>query len=268
MLTRFLFWNVQGKPLERLVATVAAELAIDVIVLAECAEGHANVLDRLADVGPFSSPTRLGRDLRAYSRLPGQAVRQVSSDTNGHLATYRIVRPEHAEVLLGTIHYQSRRDWNPADQDQHASIIANAVRRQERRAGHQRTIVIGDFNMNPFDPGLVGATAFHAMMTRDIARRRTRVIDAKPYDMFYNPMWRFFGDHTPGPAGTHWYRPAKPIVYGWNMYDQVLLRPDLMDGLADLRIIDQIGPTFLLRNGRPDRRIGSDHLPLFLTLNL
>ena len=95
-----------------------------------------------------------------------------------------------------------------------------------------------------------------------------RTVDAKPYDMFYNPMWRFFGDHTPGPAGTYWYRPAKPVVYGWNLYDQLLLRPDLMDRLADLRILDRVGDQSLLRNGRPDAAVASDHLPLYFAVDL
>ena len=270
MLTRFLFWNVQGKPLRLLVSMLASDLAVDVVVLAECDSDEAALVVGTSTSAGFQyrSRTPLGRDLRVYSRLPPKFVRPFSSDSNGHFAVYRIVRPGHAEVLLATVHYQSRRHWESADQDLHAPAIADEVRRQEARAGHKRTIVVGDFNMNPFDRGMVAAPAFHAVMTRDLARDRARVVDARPYDMFYNPMWRLFGDHTPGPAGTHWYRPAKPLVYGCNMYDQVLLRPDLMDGLVDLKIVDRIGQTSLLRNGRPDATVGSDHLPVFFSIDL
>ena len=270
MLTRFLFWNVGKRPLDSLISAAASEWNVDVLILAECAGPAPSTLGsgNPDDAGRFRSPTRLGHDLRLYTRLPGNSIRQFSTDTNGHLATYRIVRPQHPEVLVATIHYQSRRDWDPADQDLHAPTVADAIRRQERRAGHRRTLVVGDFNMNPFDRGLVAAPAFHAVMTRDLARDRERTVDARKYDMFYNPMWRFFGDHSPGPAGTYWYRPAKPVVYGWNLYDQLLLRPDLMDRLADLRILDRIGDTPLLRNGRPDRSGASDHLPLYFAVDL
>jgi hypothetical protein len=35
-------------------------------------------------------------------------------------------------------------------------------------------VVIGDFNMNPFDRGMVNANGFHAVMSRQIAALRSR----------------------------------------------------------------------------------------------
>jgi hypothetical protein len=67
--------------------------------------------------------------------------------------------------------------------------LARTIGDEERHAGHSRTIVVGDFNMNPFEKGLVGASGLRATMARTVAERASRVIQGKPYSFFYNPMW-------------------------------------------------------------------------------
>ena len=53
------------------------------------------------------------------------------------------------------------------------------------------------------------------------------------------------------------------------MYDQVLLRPDLLEGFRpeQVRILSDIRGVSLLQNGRPDKQMASDHLPVMLELN-
>ncbi|MBI2808325.1 MAG: hypothetical protein HYX68_25335 [Planctomycetes bacterium] len=53
------------------------------------------------------------------------------------------------------------------------------------------------------------------------------------------------------------------------MFDQVLVRPELMDRLDDLRILDSDGEvSFLNHAGRPDRNTASDHLPILFRLRI
>ena len=55
----------------------------------------------------------------------------------------------------------------------------------------------------------------------------------------------------------------------WNMFDQVLLRPGLMDSLTELRILDGDGQASLLsERGRPRSATASDHLPILFRLDL
>jgi hypothetical protein len=59
------------------------------------------------------------------------------------------------------------------------------------------------------------------------------------------------------------------VSYFWHLYDQVLLRPVLMDGLRELKILDAEGSTSLLGGqGYPNRAVGSDHLPILFRLEL
>ena len=53
------------------------------------------------------------------------------------------------------------------------------------------------------------------------------------------------------------------------MFDQVLLRPTLMDQLVDVRILDHVGQEPLVtKKGRPWASELSDHLPILVRLNL
>ena len=89
--------------------------------------------------------------------------------------------------------------------------------------------------------------------------------------MFYNPMWRFFGEHTPGgPAGTCYYNRAEHVWTFWNTYDQVLIRPSLLERFPDdaLDVVRRVGGNSLLREGVPHRKRFSDHLPLVFDVDL
>ena len=154
-------------------------------------------------------------------------------------------------------------NWDDRDQAAEVCELAHQIRTLETRRGHARTILLGDFNMNPFDPGVVQAAGFHAAMTKAIASTESRVVQGREYPFFYNPMWGFFGDRTPGPPGTHYYR-AGHVSYDWNIYDQVLIRPQAFPWFDDkIEIVTKIGEVDLLKkNGQPDPDVGSDHLPI------
>jgi hypothetical protein len=52
------------------------------------------------------------------------------------------------------------------------------------------------------------------------------------------------------------------------MFDQVLLRPELLKGFApeQVRIVTEIGGVSLLAGGRPNAKVASDHLPVMVEL--
>jgi hypothetical protein len=93
-------------------------------------------------------------------------------------------------------------------------------------------------------------------------------VDGTEYPFFYNPMWGFFGDRTPGPPGTFHYRHSGYLSYDWNMFDQVLVRPDVLPWFrGDVEIVTNVGETELTRlNGRPNPAVGSDHFPIVFRL--
>jgi hypothetical protein len=86
------------------------------------------------------------------------------------------------------------------------------------------------------------------------------------YGKFYNPMWKFLSNEAP-PYGTYFYDSGGIVNYYWHIFDQVIMRPQLIEAFDDdsLSIVTQIGGTSLLAKGKPDKQY-SDHLPIFFSL--
>jgi hypothetical protein len=128
--------------------------------------------------------------------------------------------------------------------------------------------------MNPFEDGIIASHGLHSTFSREIALTYTRFYGGHHYRYFYNPMWSFFGDFSKGDVlGTYYINNYRPINYHWNIYDQVMLRPELLPNFDDkkLEIISKIGTGDLLKmeNGitKVDK-VYSDHLPIKFELKL
>jgi hypothetical protein len=61
-------------------------------------------------------------------------------------------------------------------------------------------------------------------------------------------MWGYFGDALDGPPGTYYDSRSEPVTYFWNIFEQVLIRPTLLDAFvpASLKILDSDGDETLL----------------------
>jgi len=110
----------------------------------------------------------------------------------------------------------------------------------------------------------------HGMKDANIAKKKTRIVQGKRYDFFYNPMWNFLGDGNNVP-GTYFYCKAVHHNVMWNTFDQVLIRPNLLNfiKMSDIEIISSIGATNLIDfRTKQIKKTYSDHLPLLISLNL
>jgi hypothetical protein len=266
----FLFWNINKKPLHSLVTALVKEHQADVVILAECEESPATLLEGLnaREVRYFFAPG-LCEALNVFTRFSSDfLVKKFESD---RVSIRRLALPARLEVLLVMVHLPSRLYFNEASLAFECTELSRLIRKEEGDVGHARTIVVGDLNLNPFEVGVTGAAGLHAVMSRGVAARGSRTVQGREYPFFYNPMWRLFGDRADGPPGTYYYERAEYVTYFWNIFDQVLIRPELIPTLrADgPRIVTAVGATPLLGpDGRPDRLAASDHLPVLFGLNL
>jgi hypothetical protein len=124
--------------------------------------------------------------------------------------------------------------------------------------------------MNPFEHGMVAAGGLHSVMSREITKRLSRKVQGREYPFFYNPMWGHFGDKMTKTAGSYYYDNAEHVEYFWNMFDQVLIRPELAAQFdpSALEIVTVAGSSSLVRrDGRPDKGSFSDHLPVRFDLS-
>jgi len=116
---------------------------------------------------------------------------------------------------------------------------------------------------------MTSVTGMHGLMTRKLAEMPDRTHLGLPRRRFYNPMWGLFGDRTPGPAGTHYWRSSVLHNPHWGMMDQVLVRAAMIDRLNELAILESDGThTLLASDAAPDRKHLSDHLPVMFRLDV
>lgn len=277
-MARILFWNLYGRQesnRERRAAAVCDSLtrlvqshSIDVLLFAECliAETQLQAAFDASGSGEYRCPTSRSRKVKLWSRLaPDRVIDRHCEMFGSELTIREVLFPGCDPILLAGVHLADRITLGTeSGRALSAYAIAEAIRRTEADRGHSRTILIGDLNMNPYEAGVVGSHAFHGVMTKALADRMSDLAARKPYSCFYNPMWALFGDQSAGPPGTHYFDNSKePTNHFWQLYDQLLIRPDLVARFVRVEILTGDGVnSFLTREGRPARHRLSDHLPI------
>jgi hypothetical protein len=265
------FWNVGRADRAPLVAELAAERRLDIVILAESGIGADQHIPMLgAGTGAvYCRPTAVTTRLQVFSRSNVLGLEEVHGSSNGRL-TVRRLQFGGVDFLLAAAHLVSKRETDQASQHFEAEVLSAEIRDVERRQGHSRTILVGDLNLNPFEEGVVAAAGLHAMTTKAGVADGSRVVQDKEYPFFYNPMWGLFGDRSPGPAGSLYRRMSQHVSYDWNLFDQLLIRPEAIRLVEeDVELLTRIGETDLATSrGRPNRHVGSDHFPLFFRLTL
>lgn len=271
-MTTFLFWNLHKKPLTPIIANLAFQHDVDVLMLVECVVSEAAILQSLnrKDKAEYYPTKSIGcKKVIIYTKFNPQFL-QLVHETD-RLTIRALKLPGLTEILLAVTHFQSKRHWSDDDQFMECSALSTSIRKAERKVQHTRTVLVGDLNMNPFETGVVSASGLHAVMTREIALRGSRKVANKEYPFFYNPMWGHFGDGDETPPGTHYYTASRLKEFFWHMFDQVLLRPDIIELFepSTLKVLDTDGASsFLTEHRLPDNNVGSDHLPILFKLNL
>ncbi len=267
-MTRILFWNINARPLEQWVAKAADEYQADIVVVCE----HGN---RIAEIEMALSQEASGRhashirsilaknkSIAVFSMLQTGWLTVVTE--HSHCMVHALARPGKLELLIASVHLPSPMHQTESDLLLLASDSAGLIRDIESQRKHRQTVVVGDFNMDPYHKGMVASHAFHAVMDQKIAKRESRAVQGVEHFFFYNPMWSRLGDHSPGPPGTYYNAKASPECHFWHAWDQVLVRPGLLDNfnVSNLSVITRIARESLLnKRGLPASRF-SDHLPI------
>jgi hypothetical protein len=274
MVTAFLCWNLNRRPLQQLVAELARSRNVDVLILLECDIRIADLLLALnRDAGSIfhyaANPAGPSDEIKIFTRFSTEFLRPVQDAKR--LTIRHLVLPARTDVILAAVHFRSKLHWSDTSQYFECTELARTIADAEREVGHSQTILAGDLNMNPFEAGVVAANGLNATMVRRQALKQSRTVRDKDYTFFYNPMWGHFGDGELKPPGTYYNASGEHVTYYWNIFDQVLVRPGLVERLSrdGVEIVTNVaGASLLTRNSRPDRSVGSDRLPLLFRLDL
>jgi hypothetical protein len=174
--TRFVFWNINSKPLADVVADLAEADKVDIIILVECDADPGTLLQALNRTprGGFHLTTGLSGAVRIFTRFSRAFLRPVSD--GARVSIRRLALPARSELLVAVAHLPSKLHWSDASQAFECTELARQIMDEEDKVGHRRTVLVGDFNMNPFEKGVVSAAGLHSVTSRRIAERRVRTV--------------------------------------------------------------------------------------------
>jgi hypothetical protein len=267
------FWNVAKKDhVLPHIACLAQSCSVDVFLLAECVPDISQTIDQLNALsqGSYHDANNAPAKVRAITRLNRREF--AHHYTSRHMAVWTLHpgKSDRPEILVTGVHLPSKAGGaDDTDQAFAALYMMEELYEVENRYLHRNTILVGDFNMNPYDAGMTSVVGVHGMMTKELAKSPDRRHNDRGYRRFYNPMWGRFGDQTPGPPGSYYWRSAVLHNTHWQIFDQLLLRPSCIDWFDGLQIVDHDGVhTLVGRNNAPDDQYLSDHLPVLFRLDV
>lgn len=268
LMLKTLFWNVKSRQLGCYIAELCDEYDLDLLIVAEPPRDEFGLLAQINSGEARSTFISLfspsGKFL-LFTRLPVGNVLPLLDDDG--LSIREVTTAIGGKILVCAVHLPSKLHFSEFDQATHAARIVKSIRGVEERVGNRCTMVVGDFNMNPFDKGMISASAFNAVMDKRIAARGERQVQGVKYRYFYNPMWSLMGDGSHGPPGSHYYSKSAYLSSHWHMLDQVLLSPELLALMTGevVKVVSATRSTTLAcdKNFRPK---ASDHFPVFVGL--
>lgn len=286
MAKKFLFWNVNKKNFSDLIVELVKELSIDVIILAEVLQESSSNASGKNAINLPELKTILNNETgkQYFSRFrSGQKIvlidslengQNVSTDEDKRLSSckYNI---NNEEILVVGVHLRDRYTHDLSDlfdlAGQHREFIDSYK--------IDKVIAIGDFNMNPYEKGIMGATGFNAIFSKEeIIYNPQRKFGYKNKSFYYNASWDAY--KLSSPQGTYYYSDNNSSLNPyWNLLDQVLFSSSMMDAYISnsFKIITEISGEELLkdvtsRTTKIKKKVidnnYSDHLPIVFEVDI
>lgn len=261
MFLKALFWNIGKLRDLSILGDLCRMESIDLLMTAE--DSSPDTLKELNKNGDgyqrVMATTKRGMNF--YSRHPS-TISSVQDDA--YYSAKSITHPRIGRILIVLVHYPSKMHMSNSDQKSFVSKQSGIIEGMENRLNTKNTIVVGDFNCNPHEDAMLSADGMNAVCCSQIARKETRKIKGSEYRFFFNPMWRFYTKDAGIGHGTYYWNPTGYTSIYWNIFDQAIFRPQLIDDV-NVNIIERQQMT-----GSPDRDLLSiaDHLPIKLTIKI
>lgn len=264
----YLFWNTGKNKINSILAQIINHYSCDIIGLAEYTDDIGDLIQTLN--------TSYGLHYHHIPQIGCKRIEIITTINTGNVkhlpdsSYYAIKSFPHNTIgnhIIAFVHMPSKLHKDELDQHEDIRRLRYDIEAIEESEKNTNTIIVGDFNVNPFENSMVSAGSIHSVPNKIISAK-TRTISGIKHSMFYNPMWNLLGDHNKIP-GTYYYNNSHNVCFHWNIFDQVIVRPSLVNNLdaSSIKIINSINDINLFnKSGYPNKTI-SDHFPIFFKIN-
>lgn len=178
-MTRIVFWNVNNRDLTDAVCALAVSTAADVLILNENTVPSSATLHALqrSVSADFYYPTFISE--KRFHCFCRNASLDVSEIHEGFRTSVRKFRLGHQRILLVLVHGLDVRNYDSNKRLLFTAKLADEIKFIKEDKKNNKLVLLGDFNMNPYDDGMNEAEGLNAMMTKACAEKRTRGISQK-----------------------------------------------------------------------------------------
>lgn len=181
-------------------------------------------------------------------------------------SSYKIFIGEEI-YLLHVVHLPSPTKLEESARYDKALTISRLLRKIEKNLygnDEYKSMIVGDFNLQPYSRGVAGVYGFNATMSASKAMKKSRKVDGELKYFYFNPIWKLMGDNRIV-QGTYYNssdQQGKSIY--WYSFDQLLIRPFFIEKFNwdYFDIVEKTKSYQFIRNEIIDKRNYSDYLPL------
>lgn len=250
--------DLQHRQIADMIVPLIREKEIDIALFAECPGNAVKLISQR--ISGFS-----------YVNCPGcdkiEILCKQSLQPQARRGAYRcaIISVGGANpMIIGGIHLSAMDSGREKRLDEIPQIVED-IKEEEKLLSGIPSLIIGDFNANPFDLELVGHRYFNAVLYKDLINTQEVIRwNRKNRMRFYNPLLHFISEDSKM-YGSYYYEKDNRPLY-WNCLDQVIVRQPLVDSIKNVEYLKSIDTDSLLNEaGQPDEKY-SDHLPLLVEL--
>ncbi len=262
---KYAFWNTHNNEkindyLEKLLVTYK----LDFLGLAEYTANGKQLEETLRNIGlNYTFSPKIGSRLDIFYKGSGTKIIHCADN---HYYTVKKIPYAKTWQIIAVVHLPCKMYGDFSGNAEILKDLLGDISRIRGKGQGSKVVIVGDFNMNPFDLPMIEATALQAISSRSIVlKRKSRTFNGKYREFFYNPMWNFVGDEKL-PIGSYYYRSPQNAAMYWNTFDQFIVSEELVEEviLDKIRFIDSIG-TLQLKNERGEPEV-SDHFPLYFEI--
>lgn len=230
---KVLFWNIENAYNKgRLEFLNESTNLFDIIILAEAPSVYIN--GRIKGYS-LTNGINLGANyIKVFKRdsVSDFKLKHKTTLFRNRVTVMELLIDHKNPILLFCVHLKSK-----VNNDNKTQLLTNILGSSEihklHEANNKSSIIIGDFNHNPFETIMMSVDGFNSIPNKTLIEHlQHRSLYYKPKDLFFNPMWRFLGQEKCN--GTFFYKEKfhkNSDDLHWNVLDQVIISKDIMDSM-------------------------------------
>lgn len=166
---RFLFWNTHNtKDINKILCSMIVEQKSNIVILAEYEDIIEDLLYNL-DLN--------GVRMNVYPSVGCERITILGNTKNvrqSRQSRYYSMQIVDDDLLLCGVHLPSQMWTDERTQTLAFQSVVQDIELAEKESGIDKTVVVGDFNQNPYDDGCLGAFGFHGIPVADEAQKNIK----------------------------------------------------------------------------------------------